>query len=370
MTAPQTPQDGTPAAAPTQPTTAVAASTTTQESEEAKQSRTAMAIGNLPDHIKNELILARQRNVVSAAIAEGNWGKGLDRDTRFRIAEWAQQVDIDPATELNVLGGSFYKNANYYLRRQSQMIADGIVEYAIADHVEVDARLVARAKRTDNPELAAAARREIDRREQVRIEYQIPDAAVSSVVWRIKLRGIAVEFTAAKWCGGGTRKKDPVGDDFPVETSETRAARRAIRLIASHRPELKKYVEPNDDDDIDRQIGPALREGLLKAKANARVAADGPRAVMALGTGDAGYQAASVPVATPTSVKAAASAPDSYTGEVRPAPAPAAPPTIDLPIARHPVGGRPVVEEEQNDLDLMSASERAEYEARKRDGRA
>lgn len=365
MTAPQ--QSSTPA--PADATTSAAS--TTNGSDEPSESKTKLAIGMLPDEVKQGLILARQRNVVSAEIASANWGKGLDRDTRFRVAEWSQSVGLDPATELYVLGGNFYKNANYYLRKLSEMIEAGLVEYAYADHVEVDPRLETMAKRTDNLELAGQARAEIDRRTMMRIQYNIPDKAESSVVFHLKLNRVPVEFTAAKWCGGGTRKKDPVGDEFPVETSETRAIRRTLRLVASQNPQFATLVEPNDDDQINATIGPELREGLLKAKREAALAAESYKVkpLMALGAGD-GYTSphtSEVRQPTPEKVLAAASRePDPYQGGSATQPADAT------------IGGRsfaehnarvdaPVDDGAQDDLDLLSPAERREYEQRKRD---
>lgn len=218
---------------------------------------------------------ARQRNIVASQIAGTNWGKGLDLETRRMVSDWGHRAGIDPAVELNVLGGNFYKNAYYYIRRQSELMADGIIEYAYAEHVEISAELQAMAVQIQNPEAAEWAKREMTARAQQRILFNIPAKAVSSVVWHVKVRGIPVEFAAAKWCGGGTRSKDPVGDEFPVETSETRAARRTMRLLAEWRPSdptLKALVEPNDDDSINAAIGGALREGLLRARAEADAA--------------------------------------------------------------------------------------------------
>jgi hypothetical protein len=359
MTAPNTDQ---------QQGTAVA----TQAGEE-QQSRTKLAVGMLPDAIKHQLILARQRNLVSAEIASTNWGKGLDDNTRMQVSTWAQTAGIDPATELDVLGGKFYKNANYFIRKLSELAEAGLIEHAYADHVEVDPRLETLAKRTDDLELAAQARREIDRRMMMRIQYCIPDAAVSSVVFHVKLPHIVVEFTAAKWCGGGTRKSDPVGDSFPVETSETRAIRRTMRLIASQNPAFRPLVEPNDDDTIDSEIGGTLRDGLMRAKASVSVADIRPRPLMATSYGDE-------PRVAQPQLAAAAAQPDAYTGAqpgkveepVTTVPAPAAHTGKAIAVAE-PAPAAPastgVDDLFQDDTALMTPAELVEHEARKRNGR-
>lgn len=340
---------------PNTPAVAGAASTPAAPADaaEPQESKTKLAVGMLPDDVKHALILARQKNIVTAEIASTNWGKGLDPDTRMRISEWSRAAGIDAATELDVLGGRFYKNAAYYLRKLSEMIEAQIVEYAYIDHVESDARLDTMAKRGDAAGNVAFVER--DRRLMMRLQYAIPDAALGASVAHVKLWSVPVEFTAAKWCGGGTRKSDPVGDSFPVETSETRAFRRVLRLVASQNPQFKSIVEPNDDDAIDAQIGDDLRAGLATAKAQQAVSIV-PRPLMALGAGRSGYESPdSAPTNTATLASVASIAassagkePDPYADAPKAAAAPA---SVD-----------------QNDLDLMSAAEREEYEARKRSG--
>jgi hypothetical protein len=173
-----------------------------------------------------------------------NWGKGLSNEMQRAVAMYCRQNLLDP-TEINVLGGNIYRNASYYLRRLSEMLDDGVIEYAKLDHVNYDARLEKLAKGTDDD--AAKARAELRRREGERIALNIPDAAAAAVIFRVKLKGMDLEFTGAKWCGGGTRKSDPVGDSFPVETAETRAVRRCMRFIASQLPHLKWREEELDD---------------------------------------------------------------------------------------------------------------------------
>jgi len=329
----------------------------------------------LPQEVKNALILKRQRNIVSAQIAETNWGKGLDRETRFRIAEWSNNAGIDPATELHVLGGNFYKNAHYYLRRQAELMADGIIEYAYAEHVEHNDELNEMAKRQDDK--GQWAREQIDRRAQQRILHKIPPAAASSVVWHIKVRNSPIEFVAAKWCGGGTRKSDPVGDAFPVETSETRAARRAMRLLSEWRPQdgrIRALVEINDDDTIDREIGGTLREGLLRAKADEAKAMVVPK------------QLTAAPLHDPYGLDTTAPRQPSEPVPVQPAAerSPAIAPTADAmqspldppPKSPPPLAGgddarperEPGEEEAIDDTDLLTAEERAEHERIKKAG--
>jgi hypothetical protein len=186
------------------------------------------AIGNLPAEVQQALQMRRLSNQVAGELAKQNWGKSLDLSTRRAVADWGQQFRVDVTTEIHVLGGNIYLNAAFYLRRLGEMIEQSLVEYAVADHVEDDARL---------KQLGAEGEGEYTRRLRERIAHQIPDKAASAVVFRVKLRSMTQEIVGVKWCGNGTRKNDPVGDDKPVETSESRAARRAMRLLASHVPQ-------------------------------------------------------------------------------------------------------------------------------------
>lgn len=218
--------------------------------------------------MKAALIVRRQQNIVTAQIAGTNWGKGLDLQTRRAVSDWAARAGLDPATELDVLGGRFYKNAQYYQRKLSELVEAGKVVYAYVEHVAIDPRLAKIANDSSNPDRQARARKLLEHREDMRIQYNVDDRAKAAAIFHIMLVGVGYEFSAAKWCGGGSRQKDPVGDEFPVETAETRAIRRGMRLIASQNPSLAALVERDgaDDDTIDADIGETLRAGLLRAK--------------------------------------------------------------------------------------------------------
>jgi hypothetical protein len=59
------------------------------------QSKTQRAIGNLPPEMQAMVELRRANNIIAAQIAETNWGKGMDRETRRAIAEWGRRHEID-----------------------------------------------------------------------------------------------------------------------------------------------------------------------------------------------------------------------------------------------------------------------------------
>lgn len=187
---------------------------------------------SLPPEILAAIELRKAQNLVTAQLAALNWGKALDVEARRAVAEWGRRNNVDVTTEIDVLGNNIYLNARFFLRKLSDMIDAGLVDYAVDDYVHTDPRLAKIG--TD------AATREDERRAMERIKWGIPDAATGACVFRVKLKSMAEEVTGASWCGGGTRKNDPVGEAEPVKTSASRAARRAMRKLASHLPRVAK----------------------------------------------------------------------------------------------------------------------------------
>lgn len=199
--------------------------------EQAREARLA----KLPDAIRNGLELRALQRTTVAELMKTNWGANLDRSTVVAVADWALRHGIDATQEVDVLGGRIYLNARFYLRGLAYLIDAGRVEYVTCEHVEADPRLEA------YPE-------EKKRREQLRIEHGLPDAAVSAVVARVKLKGVPHEFAGAQWAGGrgkreGGKLKDPIGEERPTETAETRALRRCLRLMVTHLPEQARERE-------------------------------------------------------------------------------------------------------------------------------
>lgn len=188
------------------------------------------ALAKAPIEVQQQLEVRRIQNAVAAEIANLSWGQNIGRTTARAIAEWGYQHRVDVITEVDVLGGRLYLNARFYLRKLADLIAEGRIEYATADHINED-------KRLDTwPE-------ERERRLRERITHQVPDDAGGACVFRIKLAGMAKEITGVEWCGGANGGQDPVGKAEPAKTSETRAARRAMRLLTSHVPALGHEVE-------------------------------------------------------------------------------------------------------------------------------
>jgi hypothetical protein len=234
--------------------------TTTQgEQQQEPEQPPRMAVGRIPQDVALQIELRRQRSAIAARLAGTNWGKGLDVQTRMAVADWAQRHGVDATTEIEVLGGNLYLKAQFYLNRLATLVERGVVEYAYSDHVAHDERLAAIATDEMAPEgFRKQAQTELYRRKLVRIEYGAPENARAVVVFRIKMATVPVQFTGCKWTGTGRKAKvrgveqnyfaDPIGEEFPVETAETRAARRAMRLLVNQVPEARNWIEVATDD--------------------------------------------------------------------------------------------------------------------------
>lgn len=217
----------------------------------------------LPEAVRTQLYLKDQQRAVQAQIAEKSWGAQLDVATRHAVADYCVRFGLDPVEDIDVLGGRPYRKANYYIRRLAVLSQAGAVEWHKAEHVEIDERLVGMSKDLKDPENAGWAQKELNRRLRLRIEHAIPDAAKGAVVFTVKLKNQAEPIAAANWCGGGTRKSDPVGEERPALTAETRAARRCIRFVVANLPADLAMAEAAREADwevVEEKVGDAMAE--------------------------------------------------------------------------------------------------------------
>lgn len=183
--------------------------------------------GDLPPAYRAALAFRKQEAMVAAELGRMNWGAKVDLPTRRAVAAWGRQHDVDPTTEIDVLGNRIYLNGRYFYRKMAAMIAAGEIEYAFADHIHEDERLAKMVADQD-----PWAIEEETRRMRERIRHNVPEKAVAAVVFRVKAKSMETEVVGVKWTGGGTQKNDPVGDAKPVETAETRSMRRAMLKLA------------------------------------------------------------------------------------------------------------------------------------------
>jgi hypothetical protein len=266
---------------------------------------------------REKLVQVEQERQFLAEVTKLTWGKTLSAEGARALAAWGQEADVDPLTEIDILGGSkVYVNANWYLRQLGRLVSVGAVEYAYYEMIHDDPRIEkdmasadAEAKRlrkrateeTDLPEPTRAAlrerageleiealnlSREMRRRRRVRQEHAIPDNATAAVLWHVKARALSEETLAAQGAGGyrgktGDKFKDPVAEEFPRETALTRGARKVMRVLAHigrERPELKTIpaVQESDravdrvedfSDKVQTHLGRFQAEGLRELRA-------------------------------------------------------------------------------------------------------
>lgn len=194
-----------------------------------KPESTAVARPTLSPATEAMIAERRALNEVSRQVANLSWGKALDQNTTRAIAEYCRRFHIDPATEIDILGGRIYRNAAYFLRRGAELLRRGIVTDIQVQHINADTRLDALVARN-----VPGAQEETDRRALARITHNIPDAAKGAAVVRITLQSGAI-VEGANYAGVD---KDPVGTANPGKTAESRAYRRAWRLLVDTIPEL------------------------------------------------------------------------------------------------------------------------------------
>jgi hypothetical protein len=229
----------------------------------------------------------RAHSLMVQQIKGAVWAKEFDAYTIRAVAAWSQANDIDPVTEVDVLGGNIYINSRYYERILSRLIGAGQIDYARPDWVHVDTRLAHLAAEGD-----ADAREESHRRQLARIEFNLHENADAACVYRIKHRLMQQEITGAKEHVPGRKRTikkkdgssftvdaDPIGDQAPTETIETRALRRAMLKLKEAFPDIR-IASSRDDDTI------AISDVLHSARDEVRANQAPERPAQALPPGD------------------------------------------------------------------------------------
>lgn len=274
-----------------------------------------VAVGQLPESVRIQLAMQRTLAAAVREMRKTQWGKAIDEYTGRAIATWALRNNVDPVTEIDILGGTPYLNARFYMRKLGELAAAGVIVGAYADHIHDDARL-----QTDE------FRAERTRRAHERLKYSIPDTAIAAVAFHVLVANPnapngAVEFIGYKHIVLGRTKKrsdgqvvqaDPIGDEFPIPTAETRAIRRTMRMVASHVPQARAIAAVQDDAE---DLSEELRERRAQLAVTAPIALpDQPTGPRALGAGEYGGEVTPPmqrrePVATAPVVDASATPP-------------------------------------------------------------
>lgn len=234
---------------------------------------------------RTQAILADKKGQTEmlARISEMNWGKGMSYDMRRALGSYLRRNGLDPR-EIHVLGGNLYRNGKYWLRKLSELVQAGHVEYAriqfinhdprIEQDVETYKALAADLTLSEEERGKYAAHRDASRaemmlRRDLRIAHRVPEEAAAAAVAIVKVKWMDAEVSGCKFIVVGRKKQtrdgpkvaDPVGEEFPTETVETRAWRRCLRIVASTNPALKAIEEDLRDDEL------GISEGLQEIAA-------------------------------------------------------------------------------------------------------
>jgi hypothetical protein len=150
---------------------------------------------------------------LSAAVAETSWGQKVSPLLRAQITRYALEIGADPTRHLEVLGGRPYLTASFYM------------ELCAADphYLRSETRFIHEDERAD-PE-------ERDERKRLRITYGVPEAAKGAAIVTLYFTDGRGPHIGCKW--SPSNKTDPVGEQFPTLTAETRAWRKAAQKAVS-----------------------------------------------------------------------------------------------------------------------------------------
>jgi len=233
---------------------------------------------SMAPEIADRIAEAKARNAIVAAIRGTVWSKDMSEVQMRSIAEYCHRNAMDPVRHVEVLGGRIYLTATFYQELAAPLILAGHVIPELPDHVHVDARLDTLADAGD-----AWAKGEKLRRTKERIMWNIPDKAEGAVVQRIRIASTGAVVAGVGFCGKGVRMQekdewvydkaqgkrvpsgkkelkdmDPIGGMEPGKTAETRASRRAWKLVCAAMPELAAKV-----DAIESQVG-AVEDAIVE----------------------------------------------------------------------------------------------------------
>lgn len=174
-----------------------------------------MTIEELQQYARSVLERSEIIRSTAAAIAESEWGQRLSPHFRASLARYCLLLNLDPARHVYVLGGRIYVNAEAYMD-------------LMAIHPDFEKMTVEPVM--DDERLEAEERAE---RRAARAALGIPEQALGAFIVKIWKKTTPEPFVGWNFAGGGSRKNDPVGDQHPVLTAQTRAIRRAARQAFS-----------------------------------------------------------------------------------------------------------------------------------------
>lgn len=217
-----------------------------REAQEAGELAGGKRQWKLPPEVEAALEQRRIEGQIVAAVASQTWGKSLTATMRRAVAQYCMRYGIDPLTELDMLGGNPYPNAEFYLRVLGELRLKGVVKDFWFDRISNDAELLKVAGDESAPgDDREWARREHWRRWRRRRELGAKEQATDACAFHIVLATGGHEIVGWKQAGGGTAvkqwsdrgaKPNPIVEDEnnAALSVESQAVRRAVRQISSH----------------------------------------------------------------------------------------------------------------------------------------
>jgi len=229
----------------TQPSTAVA----TKKDTKGSLYERLLALATTPEERQRAFALAKnheQQQLVQELVAEIKskaWGQSVSPALRVEIVRWTLDVGGDPVTEVDVLGGSPYLNARYWMR----LVA------AEPDFLRPEEVWVHHDPR--------ASDEENEKRKELRVQYAIPDEIAPTVGLHRDQKAAArdkpsIKVTAAvlvflhfkergpfigkKW--SPSRANDDIGMDHPESSALTRAWRKAALAAVRRKPPFSERL--------------------------------------------------------------------------------------------------------------------------------
>lgn len=143
---------------------------------------------------------------VAVAVAETGWGKEVSPISRAAVVRYCLEIGADPVRHVHVLGGNVYLNAAFWM----DLVA------ANPKFIRPEIEFIHDDDRADQAER--------ERRKAKRLLLGVPEAAKGAAVVTLYYNGRG-PFVGVNWAGA--KKSDPVGEQEPTKTAETRAYRRA-----------------------------------------------------------------------------------------------------------------------------------------------
>ena len=190
-----------------------------------------------------------------AEVKAKSWGDKVSPLLRAEIVKWSLLQGADPVEEVDVLGGSPYLNAKYWMRLvAAEPDFDHVVETQLADHPD-DGEDVREEKKklrsmwnvpTEFPATIGLHR---DQREAAKSRPPIKVLSATLIALHFKGRG---PFYGVKWAPSSA--VDSIGVDFHEQTARTRAFRKAaLQAVRRKTPLTERLKSLRESQDLGGQ---------------------------------------------------------------------------------------------------------------------